>query len=100
MAHLGGDISPVHDLVDDGVGNVSFRVDVDGDALGSTHDGTVTCDGPVKIVSEERVDGAAAFSSRVNGRIYEWHTQAGNFTGVHYVIELAYSGDEEDRDKD
>jgi hypothetical protein len=90
MAHLGGDISPIHNLVDDGIGSVSFNVDVNGDFSGSTHDGTVTCAGPVRIVSEQRQDGAGAYTSQVNGDIYEWHTQCGNFAGVHYVIELAY----------
>ena len=28
----------------------------------------------------------------MNGDIYEWHTQCGNFAGVHYAVELAYGG--------
>jgi hypothetical protein len=90
MAQLGGDISPIRNLVDDGTGNASFNVDVNGDAFGSTHDGTVTCAGPVRVVSEQRLDGAGAYTSQVNGDIYEWHTQCGNFAGVHYAVELAY----------
>ena len=50
MARLGGDTNPIRNLVDDGAGNVSFNADVNGDFFGSTHDGTVTCAGPVSMV--------------------------------------------------
>jgi hypothetical protein len=89
-AHFSGDMQPVSNVVDDGAGHVSFDIDVNGDLGGSTHNGTVTCDGSVKIVSEERMDGAGNFFSQVNGDIYEWRTQCGATVGVHYVIELAY----------
>jgi hypothetical protein len=90
-AHFGGDMQPVSNVVDDGAGHVSFDIDVNGDLTGSTHNGTVTCVGPVNIVSEERMDGAGNFFSQVNGDIYQWRTQCGSTVGVHYVIELAYS---------
>lgn len=90
-AHFSGDMQPVSNVVDDGAGHVSFDIDVNGDLGGSTHNGTVTGDGSVKIVSEERMDGAGNFFSQVNGDIYEWRTQCGATVGVHYVIELAYS---------
>jgi hypothetical protein len=64
MANLSGDMGPVSNVVDDGAGNVSFDIDVNGDATGSTHNGTVTCSGPVKIVSEQQMDGAGNFSAK------------------------------------
>lgn len=90
MAELGGDVGRVNNL-DDNDGAVSFNIDVNGDAFGSTHNGTVTCAGPVRIVSEQRLDGGGHYSGETNGDIYTWHTQCGAFAGVHYNIQLAYS---------
>src|SRR5450755_4011090 len=83
MAKLGGDSSCISGLVDVN-GAVSFDIDVNGDAGGSTHNGTVTCAAPVRIVSEQHRDGGGTYTGSVNGNIYTWHTQCGNFAGVHY----------------
>lgn len=91
-AHFSGDMSVVSNIVDDGVGAVNFDIDVNfDDTSGSVHDGQVRCDGPVRIVSEQRMDGAGHFTSQTNGDIYQWETRCAIAAGVHYVIELAYS---------
>jgi hypothetical protein len=90
MAQLSGDTECISGLVDDGNGAVSVDVDVNGDAGGSVHNGTVTCARPVRIVSELRRDGGGHYDGSVNGDIYVWHTQCSNFAGVHYTVELAY----------
>ena len=89
MAQLGGDTNIISGLVDDN-GAVSFNIDVDGNIGGSTHNGTVTCARPVRIVSEEHRDGGGHYDGSVNGNIYTWHTQCGSLAGVHYTIQLAY----------
>jgi hypothetical protein len=90
-AHFSGDVSVVSNVVDDGVGAVSFNIDVNfNDASGSQHDGEVRCDSPVRIVSEQLTDGAGHFSSQTNGNIYQWETRCPPTQGVHYIIELAY----------
>ena len=89
MAQSSGDTNVVSGLVDDN-GAVSFNIDVNGDVFGSTHNGTVTCDGPVRIVSEQHRDGGGNYNGVVNGNIYTWHTQCGAGAGVHYTIQLAY----------
>jgi hypothetical protein len=89
-AQLGGDVGNVSDFVDDRYGAISFRVDVNGDLFGSTHNGTVTAARPVHILSEQRLNGGCQYNSSVNGNIYTWHTQCGNTAGVHYLIHLGY----------
>jgi hypothetical protein len=89
MARQSGDTQCISGLVDDN-GAVSFNIDVNGDAFGSTHTGTITCDRPVRIVSEQHRDGSGNYNGVVNGDIYTWHTQCPNFAGVHYTVELAY----------
>jgi hypothetical protein len=90
-SHFGGDMQPVSQIVDDGAGHVSFLININGEAGGSTHDGTVRCDGPVTIVSEQHMDGAGLLFSQTNGDIYQWEARCGDLAGLHYVIELAYS---------
>src|SRR5438105_3305935 len=71
----GGD-HPIDFFVDNN-GAVTFEVNVNGDVFGSTHQGTVTCDRPVSIVSQQHRDGGCHFDGLVNGGIYTWHTQCG-----------------------
>jgi hypothetical protein len=89
MTVFSGDTHCINNRTD-GNRSVTFNIDVNGDAFGSTHSGAVTCEGPVRIVSEERRDGSGHYSGSVNGNIYTWHTQCSNFSGVHYTVELAY----------
>jgi hypothetical protein len=86
--HFNGDMQPIDQIVDDGVGHLSFLINIDGDLLGSTHNGTVRADGPVFIVSEQCMDGGANYFSQTNGNIYQWRVQAGSTAGAHWVIEL------------
>jgi len=86
--HFSGDMQVISQIVDDGAGHLSFLVNVDGDLFGSTHNGTVRADGPVFIVSEQVMDGAANWFSQTNGNIYQWRVQAGGTVGWHMVIEL------------
>ena len=90
-SHFGGDMQPVSQIVDDGAGHVSFLININGEAGGSTHDGTVRCDGPVTIVSEQHMDGAGNWFSQTNGAIYQWEARCGDGAGLHYVIQLEYS---------
>lgn len=90
-AHFGGDMQPVSQIVDDGAGHVSFLININGEAGGSTHDGTVRCDGPVTIVSEQHMDGAGNWFSQTNGAIYQWEARCADLAGLHYVIQLEYS---------
>ena len=91
LVQQGGDNGVISGLVDDGNGAVSFNLDVDGSAFGSTHNGTITCPGPVTIVSEQHRDGGGHYDGSVNGNIYTYHTQCGAFAGVHYTVQLKYS---------
>jgi hypothetical protein len=91
MIIFNGDTNCISNIVDDGVGNVSFNIDVNGDAFGSTHNGTVTCSGAVTIANAIHRDGGGHYDGYTNGNIYIWHTQCGNFAGVHYTIELVYA---------
>ena len=86
-----GDTDNVNNFVEDSSnGSVSLTIDVNGDAFGSTHDGTIVCSSPLSIVSQQHLDGSCHFDGNVNRGIYAWHTQCPNFQGVHYKIELQY----------
>lgn len=89
MVQLGGDFHCITFLVD-GQGAVSFHLDVHADPLGSSHQGTITCPGPVRIVAEERRDGAGVYLGSVQGNVFHWEARCPRFTAVHYTIHLAY----------
>jgi hypothetical protein len=91
LVQQGGDNGVISGLVDDGNGAVSFNIDTNGDFFGTNHYGTITCPGPVTIVSEQHRDGGGHYDGSVNGNIYTWHTQCANFAGVHYSVQLKYS---------
>src|SRR5262245_43466372 len=58
---FGGNTEIISNVADDGVGAVSFDIDVNGDLGGSTHNGSVKCPGPVRIVSEQHRDGSGHY---------------------------------------
>jgi hypothetical protein len=88
--HFSGDMTPISQIVDDGAGHCSFKIDVNFDDTEATvHDGTICCDGPVKIVSEQHMDGAGQYFSQTNGNIYQWEVRCAVTAGAHWVIQLA-----------
>jgi hypothetical protein len=89
MAQLNGDTEAVSNLVDNN-GAVSFDIDVDEGLGGSRHIGTVTCDRPVRIVSEQWRDGEGRYEGSVSGNVYSWMTDCRPSDGIHYTIHLAY----------
>ena len=89
MADLSGDTDCISAFID-GDGAVSFNIDVNGDAFGSTHNGSITCARPVRIVAQKHRDGNGHYDGSANGNIFSWHTQCGSGAGIHMTIELAY----------
>jgi hypothetical protein len=87
---FGGYTNAVSVLANDGNGAVVLTIDVNGDFGGSTHDGTVICPRPVRIVSEQHLDGGGHYDGSVSGNVYTWHTQCGSFAGIHEKVTLAY----------
>jgi hypothetical protein len=90
-AVVGGYAQAIHNLVDDGQGHVSFTADFDGNAFGFSQDGTITCSGKILDSSVQNRPGMGGnFTGTVNGKIYQWNANAGNFQGVHVAVNLTY----------